>query len=221
MKRTSPLQSNNKTSDISLLRAIREAVATVGQKTEPAIFTHVQPHAHATAKLVRYFAATCGFADGPKGPTINELEFGAHMHDIGKYFIAPSVLLKPGSLDEEERAIISLHSVYGSLIISKLPGITDAIRHVILYHHEHWDGSGYPEGLAGLGIPLEARIVSVIDVYTSLRARRPYKPTQTKWEACETLIEMAGGELDPCLVEDFVRLVKPSEQSDVWKQRLY
>jgi HD-GYP domain-containing protein (c-di-GMP phosphodiesterase class II) len=150
-----------------------------------------------------------------------EMEFSAQVHDIGKYFIAPSILLKPGLLDDEERVIMSLHSIYGSLIISKLPGMTDAIRHSVLYHHEHWDGSGYPDGLSGLDIPLEARIVSVVDVYTSLRARRSYKPTLTKSEACETLMEMAGDELDPCLVEDFVRLVRPLEQNGEWEQKLY
>ena len=211
MKHVSSLQRDQKDDSNDLLKTIQHAVATVGNVTEPAIFAHVQPHAHATARLVRYFAAACGFDNVIRGPTLNELEFSAQMHDIGKYFIAPSVLLKPGLLDEEERAIVSLHSIYGSTIISKLPGMTDAIRHVVLHHHEHWDGSGYPEALSGTDIPVEARIVAVADVYTSLRARRSYKPMLTKLEACQTLVGMAGAELDPCLVEDFVKMVKPPE----------
>jgi putative two-component system response regulator len=130
------------------------------------------------------------------------------MHDIGKYFIASSILLKPGALDEEERAIVSLHSVYGATVISKLPGVTEAIRYVVLHHHERWDGNGYPEGLAGTAIPLAARIVSIVDVYTSLRAKRSYKPSLTKRQAFDSLIEMAEHELDPYMVEDFLRLVK-------------
>lgn len=212
MKHALSLQRDRKVNDSALLKTIQHAVATVGNGTEPAIFAHVQPHAHATARLVRYFAAACGFDDGIRGPTLDELEFGAQMHDIGKYFIAPSVLLKPGLLDEEERAVVSLHSIYGSTIISKLPGMTTAIRHVVLHHHEHWDGSGYPEGLSGVDIPVAARIVAVVDVYTSLRAKRSYKPSLTKRESCQTLAEMAGAELDPCLVEDFVRMVRPLEQ---------
>ena len=100
-----------------------------------------------------------------------------------------------------------LHPVHGATALSQLPGATNRIRQVVLHHHEHWDGSGYPEGLCGTAIPLAARIVSVVDVYTALRARRSYKPTLTKWKAIATLTEMAGRELDPCLVEDFVRMV--------------
>jgi HD-GYP domain-containing protein (c-di-GMP phosphodiesterase class II) len=211
MKHASCLQRDRKVDGYDLLKVIQRSVATVGHVASPAIFAHVQPHAHATAKLVRHFAAGCGFDNGIRKPTLNEIKFGARMHDIGKYFLAPSVLLKPGLLDDEERAIMSLHSIYGSTIISQLPGMTDAICHAVLYHHEHWDGSGYPEGLSGTAIPLEARIVSVVDVYTSLRAKRSYKPMLSKSEACKTLGAMAGRELDPHLVEDFVRMMRPSE----------
>jgi putative two-component system response regulator len=76
-----------------------------------------------------------------------------------------------------------------------------------LHHHEHWDGSGYPDGLAGTAIPIEARIIALADVYTSLRARRSYKRMMTKPEAIELLKEMAGQKLDPCMVEDFIKLI--------------
>jgi HD-GYP domain-containing protein (c-di-GMP phosphodiesterase class II) len=211
MKYASCLQRDRTVDGYDLLKAIQQSVATVGHVALPSIFAHVQPHAHATAKLVRYFAAGCGFGNGNRDPTLNEIEFGARMHDIGKYFLAPSVLLKPGLLNDEERAIVSLHPIYGSTIISQLPGMTDTICHAVLYHHEHWNGSGYPEGLSGTAIPLVARIISVVDVYTSLRARRSYKLTLSKSEACKTLGAMAGYELDPCLVEDFISMVSPTE----------
>src|ERR687889_642313 len=102
-----------------------------------------------------------------------------HPHDFGKYLIAESILLKPGPLAEAERAAVSLHPVYGAHLLSGLPAVTEAVRQVVLYHHEHWDGGGYPEGLAGRRIPLAARLVAVADVYTSLRARRSYKPPLT------------------------------------------
>lgn len=192
----------------STLQAIVRTVAAIAQKTHPDTFVHVQPHAHATARLVRHFAAAHRFHDGIHRLLLEELEFSAYMHDIGKYFIAPSVLLKPGPLDEEEKALMSLHSVYGSIIISKLPGITDTIRKAVLHHHEHWDGTGYPDGLSGSAIPFAARIISIVDVYTSLRARRSYKPMLTKLDAVTTLTGMAGHELDPSLVEDFISLVR-------------
>jgi HD-GYP domain-containing protein (c-di-GMP phosphodiesterase class II) len=181
------------------------AISVVGREAEPAIFAHFQPHAHATARLARHFAAYVCEGEH-RLHWLEEIEFGAHVHDIGKYFIAPDILLKPDQLDEEERKTIALHSVYGAVIISQLPAVTETIRRIVLHHHEHWDGTGYPEGLSGAAISLEARIVSVVDVYTSLRARRSYKPSFTKADALKELVEMAGRELDPNLVEDFIRL---------------
>jgi HD-GYP domain len=196
------LHSHNFNERIGL--SILRALAVVGREVHPAIFAHFHPHAHATARLTRHFSAyVC--ADVHRLHWLDEIEFGAHVHDIGKYFIAPELLLKPTQLDEEERKIIALHSVYGALTISQLPGVTETIRRIVLHHHEHWDGTGYPEGLSGASISLEARIVAVIDVYTSLRARRSYKPMFTKAEALKELVKMAGSELDPNLVEDFIR----------------
>jgi HD-GYP domain-containing protein (c-di-GMP phosphodiesterase class II) len=194
------------------LREVTKVIALIGRKPQPEIFTHVQPHAHATANLARRFAIANGYTGRGNMPTLEELEVGAYLHDVGKYFIAPSVLLKTGEFDDEERAAVSLHSTLGATVISKLPNMTDAIRLTVLHHHEHWDGGGYPDGLMKTSIPLAARLVSVVDVYTSLRSRRSYKPTLTKQEAFGTLTEMAGRELDPCLVEDFVRLVCEREQ---------
>jgi len=188
------------------LSALPRVISTVSRQAQPEIFAHVEPHARATAKLARHFAAfvirgkSCGQA-------LKEIECGAHLHDIGKYFIDASILLKTGALDKEERAMVSLHSVYGATVISKLPGVTEAIRCIVLHHHERWDGQGYPEGLAGTAIPLFARIVSISDVYTSLRAKRSYKPALTKQQAFAILIEMAGQELDPYMVEDFIGLI--------------
>ncbi|MBD0371544.1 MAG: HD domain-containing protein [Pyrinomonadaceae bacterium] len=201
MSRT-PL-SNSRFNRSTWLDTIR-ALTVVGHNLEPAIFAHFQPHAHATARLARHFAAYL-FGDGKHRHWLDEIEVGAYMHDVGKYFITPEILLKPDLLDEEERKVMALHSVYGALAISKLPGVTDIIHSVALCHHEHWDGSGYPDGLSGPSIPLEARIVAVADVYISLRAKRPYKSTLSKDESFNTLQKMAGLELDPSLVEDFLR----------------
>lgn len=200
-------RADNISASIIGLREVTKVIALVGRKPQPEIFTHVQPHAHATANMTRRFVIASGYISRSNMPTLEELEVGAYLHDVGKYFIAPAVLLKPGEFDDEERAAVSLHSILGATVISKFPNMTEAIRLTVLHHHEHWDGSGYPDGLSGTLIPLAARLVSVIDVYTSLRSRRSYKPTLTKQAAFRTLIEMAGRELDPCIVEDFVRHV--------------
>jgi HD-GYP domain-containing protein (c-di-GMP phosphodiesterase class II) len=211
MKYPLVLDAGSKTVGEKALSSLIRVISTVSKEAEPELFAHVQPHAHATAQLARHFAAAVGCSGGNSGPTPGEIEVGAYMHDIGKYFIATSILLKPGALDEEERAIMSLHSIYGANIVAKLPGSTEVIRRVVLHHHEHWDGNGYPEGISGTAIPLAARIISIIDVYTSLRARRSYKSTLTKHQAFDTLREMAGRELDPYLVEDFLTLVRDKQ----------
>jgi HD-GYP domain-containing protein (c-di-GMP phosphodiesterase class II) len=193
------------------LREVTKVISLVGRRTQPEIFAHVQPHAHATANLARRFVAACGYASRGDMPTLEELEIGAYLHDVGKYFITPAILLKPGALEEEEREIVSLHSVLGATALSKLPCITETVCKIVLHHHEHWDGSGYPDGLSGTRIPSAARLVAVVDVYTSLRSRRSYKPTLMKREAFDTLKAMAGRELDPFMVEDFVRVVCPDD----------
>jgi HD-GYP domain-containing protein (c-di-GMP phosphodiesterase class II) len=200
--------------DHRTLQTVMRMVARVERLSQPEMFSHVQPHAHATARLTRFFAGTCIRTIASDGPTLDEIQYGALMHDIGKYFIDSVVLLKPSALDEEEEAVMRLHPIYGATTISKLPAITNHIRQIVLHHHEHWDGSGYPGGLCGTRIPLAARLVSVVDVYTALRSRRSYKPTLSKWKAIVTLIEMAGRELDPSLVEDFIKMVCDKERNE-------
>lgn len=196
----------------SALRLLLRAAATFRRDEEPELFAHIHPHGHASAKLARRFATAKIGLRGMAGTTFEEIEFGAYAHDIGKYLISKSILLKPGPLSGEERAVMSHHPVYGAQILSNLAGITEPILQIVRQHHERWDGAGYPEGLSGTRISLAARIVSVVDAYTALRAKRSYKPRLTKHEAFRTLYEMAGRELDPYLVEDFIRLVGHPEK---------
>ena len=185
-------------------RALLLAATALGRDERPRLYRHVHPHGHATAKIARAFAAALG---RPGAPLLDEIELGAHLHDLGKYLIAESIILKPGPLTEEERAAVSYHPVCGAQLLSGLTAVTEVVRQVVLSHHERWDGEGYPEGLAGRRIPLAARIVAVADVYTSLRARRAYKPTLGRREAAAALGEMAGRELDPEMTQDFLRFI--------------
>lgn len=187
-------------------KGLDRLIALVNNQADPGSIAHVQPHAHATAKLAKHFALACGLRGGGKNPSPAEIEFGALTHDIGKYLIDPSLLLKPGEYDGAEREIMSRHPVEGAAIVSALPGSTETMHNAVLHHHERWDGTGYPDGLSGTKIPLEARIVAIADVYTALRAKRTYKPTFTRAETFELLGEMSGKELDPALVEDFLKL---------------
>ncbi|WP_424244109.1 putative two-component system response regulator [Elusimicrobium posterum] len=132
------------------------------------------------------------------------------LHDIGKIGIPDNILLKPGKLTEEEFEIIKTHTTLGSEIISKIDGIKDqtylmAARDIAHYHHERWDGKGYPKGLSGTQIPLSARVMSVVDVYDALTTQRVYKPAFPHEKAVEIITQGSGTQFDPVIVEVFLQ----------------
>ena len=138
---------------------------------------------------------------------IRGLAAGALLHDVGKIGIPDAILHKGGALDDTEFAVIQEHPDRGWQILRYLlsePGQIAAIRH----HHEKWDGSGYPDRLAGEAIPLEARIVAVADVYDALRSRRAYREPMTPKRAVEVIRGDAGRHFDPACVEAFVAVAE-------------
>lgn len=150
-------------------------------------------------------AAVIGRALGMSDDEADDLLNAAAMHDVGKIGIADAVLLKPGKLDAEEWAHMRRHPEMGAEIIGEHDArVLQMARRVALYHHEKWDGSGYPEGLAGEAIPLEARIVALCDVFDALTSERPYKQAWPVERAVALLREEAGRHFDPALVEHFV-----------------
>ncbi|MFC2149106.1 HD domain-containing phosphohydrolase [Candidatus Auribacterota bacterium] len=139
---------------------------------------------------------------------IKALKRGAILHDIGKIGIPDSILLKPGPLSDEEWRIMKLHPIIGEKIckpLKTLEGVLSMIRH----HHEHWDGSGYPDGLKGDDIPIMARILQVADVYDAMTTNRPYRKAMPSEVAIKELRdEGAKGLLDKELVEELVKVLK-------------
>ncbi len=127
----------------------------------------------------------------------------ASLHDVGKIGIDRSILKKPGKLTEEEFKVIKEHPEIGYEIIKK-SGVSIMAENIARYHHEKWDGSGYPCGLKGLEIPLEARIVSVVDVYDALRQKRVYKDGFTHERAIEIIKNESGKSFDPNIVKIFL-----------------
>lgn len=127
----------------------------------------------------------------------------ASLHDVGKIGIDRSVLKKPGKLTEEEFKVIKEHPEIGYEIIKK-SGVSIMAENIARYHHEKWDGSGYPCGLKGLEIPIEARIVSVVDVYDALRQKRVYKDGFTHEKAIEIIKNESGKSFDPNIVKIFL-----------------
>ena len=137
----------------------------------------------------------------------------SELHDIGKIAVPDAILLKPGKLTPEEYAVMKIHPLKGremiALMIKEfgLDGIhhTDMLKNIIAYHHERFDGQGYPEGLAGQAIPLEARIVTVADVFDALTSERPYKQAWPFETAFEYLKTHAGRQFDPVCVAAALR----------------
>lgn len=138
---------------------------------------------------------------------IDLLLHAAPMHDVGKLGIPDSILLKPGPLDEEERVIMNTHTTIGGQILS---GSTSPViqmgERVALTHHEKWDGSGYPNGLAGEDIPIEARICSVVDFFDALTMDRPYRKAVPNDQVVEMIVSESGTAFDPAIVEVFLRV---------------
>lgn len=139
---------------------------------------------------------------------ITSLQKAIILHDIGKIGISDAILNKPGPLTPEERAIISAHPLIGERIVEPL-NLTPGEREVILLHHERWDGSGYPRGLAGTAIPLLCRITALVDVYDALISDRPYRRRLTVAEALVEIETQAGRQFDPDLTAAFVSFLKP------------
>ncbi len=131
---------------------------------------------------------------------------GALLHDIGKLGIPDAILLKPGSLTQREREVMQQHAVYGYNILAPIINLRPTLD-IALYHHERWDGSGYPYGLKGEEIPLVARLFALADVFDALTSDRPYRPAWSHSQAVEYLREQAGRLFDPQIVELFLEIV--------------
>ena len=142
-----------------------------------------------------------------------ELLHAAPMHDVGKIGIPDAILQKPGKLDENEWLIMQKHPEIGAQIIGEHnASMLQMARRIALGHHEKWDGSGYPAGLAGDDIPIEARIVAIADVFDALTSVRPYKKAWTVEDAVALIREQSGRHFDPQLVECFIRRLNEINQ---------
>jgi putative two-component system response regulator len=134
---------------------------------------------------------------------VKALEFGAILHDIGKIYVRENILSKAGPLDHDEWAEMKLHTVVGSELLQSIPYLAQAIP-IIRYHHERWDGGGYPDGLAGEAIPLGARIVAVADSFDAMTSARVYQQAVKSEQAVKEIRRGSGTLYDPEVVEAFL-----------------
>ena len=143
---------------------------------------------------------------------INNILLSSLLHDLGKIAISDTILNKPGKLTIEEFNIMKTHPQKGVQAIEKMEqfaGLSNLLEHAKLFagtHHERWDGSGYPNGIAGEAIPLEGRIMAIADVYDALISVRPYKNSFTADKSASIIIEGSGSHFDPVLTETFTKL---------------
>ncbi len=135
---------------------------------------------------------------------------GALLHDIGKLGVPDAILLKPGSLTDQERKVMQQHAVYGYNVLVPIINLRQTLD-IALYHHERWDGSGYPYGLKGEQIPLVARLFAVVDVFDALTSDRPYRSAWTHMQAVEYLKEQAGRQFDAHVVDLFLEITNRRE----------
>lgn len=146
-------------------------------------------------------AKSCGMSRS----VLSKIGLGAILHDVGKGKVPPEILLKPGPLTKEEFDIMKKHTIWGYEIISGSYKIEESVSNMVIQHHEHWDGNGYPIGLKGNEIDLFSRIITICDIYDALTGDRVYRKRVLPHEAAEYIINTSGKITDPNLIKNFVK----------------
>ncbi len=162
---------------------------------------------HGHVRRTQIYASEMGRLLKVESAELQALFAGALLHDIGKLAVPEYILNKPGKLTEAEFAKMKIHPTVGGDILKRV-NFPYPVEDIVRYHHEKWDGSGYPKGLRGDQIPLVARIISVVDFYDATRCDRPYRKGMQRDESLSLLRNMAGSAFDPRVVEMFVQNVE-------------
>jgi HD-GYP domain-containing protein (c-di-GMP phosphodiesterase class II) len=136
-------------------------------------------------------------------PDLMELEAAALMHDLGKVGVPDVVLNKPGPLDDEEHALVRRHTLWGAELLAEVTGL-EPVATIVRFHHERWDGTGYPYGLEGSRVPIASRIIAVCDAYDAMTSDRPYRRGLSPEWAARELMAGSGTQFDPGIVERFL-----------------
>ncbi|HVQ36940.1 MAG TPA: diguanylate cyclase [Pyrinomonadaceae bacterium] len=161
---------------------------------------------HGHVRRTQIYASEIGRLLKVGEPEVKALFAGALLHDIGKLAVPEYILNKPGKLTEAEFAKMKIHPTVGGDILRRV-NFPYPVEDIVRYHHEKWDGSGYPKGLKGEGIPLVARIISVVDFYDATRCDRPYRKGMKREDSLSLLSTMAGSAFDPRVVDKFIEHV--------------
>jgi two-component system cell cycle response regulator len=168
--------------------------------------SEARPDVHAHLRGTAELAIEVGRELGMRVDALNEVARAAELHDVGKMAIPDAILHKAGPLDDSEWGFMRRHPIIGERILLAAPALRSAAR-LVRSSHERWDGSGYPDGLAGDEIPLGARVVAVCDAFHAMTTDRPHRPARSRTEALAELIRCAGTQFDPEVVDAFARVL--------------
>lgn len=196
--RTIELVESNRLLETSALEAVESLNATVDAK---------DPYTAGHSQRVQRIAVAIGEELGLEQERLDVLRFAGLFHDIGKIGVPDAILMKPDRLTKLEYEIVKHHPEDGARIVGRLRRLEAAVP-AILHHHERWDGNGYPHGLSGEGIPLEAAIVGLADAVDAMTTDRPYSYARTLGEATEEVVRNRGTQFAPTVVDAFVALVE-------------
>jgi putative nucleotidyltransferase with HDIG domain len=180
------------------LSAIYALVSTVEAK---------DPYTYGHSRKVNTYAVALAEAIGLSPDEVSRVSTAALLHDIGKIGVPDKVLNKKGKLNKEDWEAIKSHPKLGATIVGNVPNLVPCISS-ILHHHERWDGGGYPEGLKGEEIPVEARILAIADSFEAMSSDRPYRPALCSEKVLKELHRGAGSQFDPELVKAFISLIE-------------
>ena len=183
---------------IDLITSIKTLISVINAKDR-----YTYGHVERVVFYCKLLANKLNFSEKDKKNFI----YGAYMHDIGKINIAKEVLIKKMPLTKEEWEMLKEHSACGVEIIKPVKSLDDIIP-MILYHHERYDGKGYPENLKGEDIPYQARALTVVDSFDAMTSNRPYNKRKTYLEAIEELRKCSGSQFDPEIADAFIEIIK-------------
>jgi len=191
--------SSLKTGDESTLRSLAQTIELK------------DPYTRGHCDLVATFSLMIAHGLGLEPELQRQIKFGSWLHDCGKIGVPEAILNKEGPLTEEEFAVVRNHPRWGA-DVARQAQLPQTLIDIILFHHEKFGGGGYPTGISGGDIPLEARIVAVADVFDALTTQRSYREAYSFEEACGILSEMSGPSLDPKFVEILISKIRGTEK---------
>jgi HD-GYP domain-containing protein (c-di-GMP phosphodiesterase class II)/CHASE2 domain-containing sensor protein len=191
------------------LRLIEDLRCTFDSSVE-AIATAIEArdgYTESHCRRLAVFSVSIAEHLGLDAEEVESIRLGALLHDVGKIGIRDEVLLKRSRFTPEERAEMQSHAAIGERVVLPIHGLSATTAACVRHHHERWDGSGYPDGLAGKETPLAARIVALVDVWDALSTARPYKPGYTQAQVRDRLLKGRGSQFEPALVDLFLRVL--------------